>query len=92
VGIPPAQTDAPTHRIKGECVFHNLQDPNTETFMVVSAVAVLALAAAVVAEKWMGRDSEIKTFLKIVLWTLAIYCTVWTISVPHELVAAEVAN
>lgn len=67
-------------------MFQHLEYPNTTTFLVVSAVAVLALAAAVVAEKWMGRDSEIKTFLKIVLWSLAIYCTVWTISVPHELV------
>lgn len=73
-------------------MFHHLQDPNTETFMAVSAVGVLALVVVLVAEKWMARDSHFVTLLKIVLWTLAIYCTVWTIAVPHELVAAEVAN
>ena len=54
--------------------------------MAVSAVGVLALVVVLVAEKWMARDSHFVTLLKIVLWTL------WTIAVPHELVAAEVAN
>jgi len=62
---------------------YQLHYPAPETFMAMAGVSMFALFAAMVIEKRMG-DSGTKTFLKIVMWSVAIYGTILTVTVPHE--------
>lgn len=61
---------------------YQLYYPVAETFLVLAGVSLFALVAAVVIEK--RGESGTKTFLKVVLWSIAIYSAILTITVPHE--------
>lgn len=62
---------------------YQLHYPVPETFLVLVGASLFALVAAMLIEKRMG-DSGTKTFLKVVLWSVALYGTILTITVPHE--------
>ncbi len=65
---------------------YQLTQPASENFLTLAGVAFAALVLAMLVEKFLAESGK-KTFLKLVLWPIAIYCTILTVAVPVEPVA-----
>lgn len=65
---------------------YHLTHPTSENFLTLAGVAFALLVLSVLVEKFMAEGGA-KTFVKLVLWPVVIYCAILTVAAPVEPVA-----